>query len=95
MRRSLIIVGLGLAVCFAPAGAEAQESHQFLIELTGSGPADLAAAVEAAGGTLVHELPDIGAASETEGQSDQVGSLDRHRRLDGLSHRRGSSVDHA
>ena len=45
------------------AAANAEESNQYLIELAGGGPADLAAVITAAGGTLVHDLADIGSAS--------------------------------
>jgi subtilisin family serine protease len=53
------------ALCLAlPAqAAMVQETNQFVIELAGGGPADLAATVEAAGGTLVSDLPEIGYAT--------------------------------
>jgi len=79
MRRSLTLalvlaLCLGAAVASAQSrnargyqalleAANAGESSQYLIELSGNGPADLTAAVSAAGGTLVHDLADIGSAS--------------------------------
>ncbi len=74
MKRIGLCLGLGAVLCLAlPAGvaaADPEETNQFLIKLAGGGPADLEAAVEAAGGRLVHEFPEIGAASaisEAEG----------------------------
>ncbi len=91
MKRIVICVALvlGLGVGFAAyaaqsgqnaygslvAAALAEESNQYLIELAGNGPADLAAAVAAAGGTLVHDLSDIGAASAVSDSSDFADAL--------------------
>lgn len=63
--KKLFTLTLMGVLCLAPqaGAADTEESNQFLIELAGGGPDDLEAAVEAAGGTLVHEFNEIGAAS--------------------------------
>ncbi len=64
LKKLFALTLLGVLCLAPPAGAaDTEESNQFLIELAGNGPNDLVAAVQAAGGTLVHEFPEIGAAS--------------------------------
>lgn len=62
MKTLLTIILSMFAVGLASAQA-VEESNQYLIEFAGKGPANLTAAVEAAGGELVHDLSDIRAAS--------------------------------
>ena len=61
------------------AAAGAAESSQYLIELSGNGPADLAAAVAAAGGTLAHDLGDIGLASAVSDKANFASKLAKTR----------------
>ncbi len=62
MRSYLSILLLTLSFGFASA-QQIEETNQYLIEISGNGTADLAAAIEAAGGELVHDLAEIGAVS--------------------------------
>lgn len=62
MRNYLTIILVTFAFGVASA-QQVEETNQYLIEISGNGPADLAAAIEAAGGELVHDLSEIGAVS--------------------------------
>jgi len=87
-----------LALAAAPGAAETHATHQFLIEVGDAGRAEVAAAVEAAGGALVHHFPEIGAASaisESPGfpralrRARGIRRVDRDLRVDWLPHGEG------
>lgn len=53
----------GLILSTSAFATDIQDTNQFMIRMAGDGPADLAAAVERAGGRLVHNMGEIGYAS--------------------------------
>ena len=65
MKKSILFVFISLAIGFAQVSwaQNVQETNLYLIELSGKGPADLSGAVSAAGGSLTHEMHDVGLAS--------------------------------
>ena len=65
MKSLLTLIVTALAIGFAPAAVaiDVGETNLYLIETSGRGPADLEAAVNSAGGTLKHQMPDLSLAS--------------------------------
>ena len=65
MKKPILFVLISLAVGFAQVSwaQNVQETNLYLIEMSGAGPADLAGAVAKAGGSLTHEMHDVGLAS--------------------------------
>ncbi len=82
MRKSVQFVALGLLLCLSPLAAlETRPSNHYLIELRGAAPADLEAAVAAAGGTLVSVQPDLGYASAKSDTPGFAQKLAKHQAI--------------
>lgn len=74
MKTYLLIILSVFTVGIASAQV-VEDSNQYLIELKGNGPNDLAGAVAAAGGELAHNLAEIGAVSAVSESADFAANM--------------------